>query len=75
MPPWLIITLSGLVILFGLFRISLAFRKKDERATKGLYAYPARTQVLIGVIYVLLGVLLILPLFGVRIPIFGPLTR
>ena len=75
MPTWLIVTLSGLVILFGLFRISLAFRKPEDRAAKGLYSYPARTQVLIGIIYVVLGVLLILPVFGVRIPLFGSFTR
>jgi hypothetical protein len=75
MPTWLIVTLSGLVILFGLFRISLAFRKKEDRAAKGLYSYPARTQVLIGIIYVVLGVLLILPVFGVRIPLFGSFTK
>ena len=73
-PPSLVLVLGGLVILFGIFRISLGFKKpprEDDIPRKGLFAYPARTQILVGAIYVLLGVLLVLPVFGVRIPIFG----
>ncbi len=77
-PPSIVAILAGLVILFGIFRIALGFQKPprdDEIPRKGLFAYPRRTQILVGSIYVILGVLLILPVFGVRIPIFGFLGR
>ncbi|HKA88855.1 MAG TPA: hypothetical protein VKE22_14400 [Haliangiales bacterium] len=77
-PPWIVVLLSALVILFGIFRITLGFQKPprdDEAPRKGLFAYPRRTQILIGTIYVVLGVLLILPVFGIRIPLFGFLGK
>ena len=38
-------------------RIRLGFRSEDERrrAPKGLFAMPARTHLLIGIVYVLMG--------------------
>jgi hypothetical protein len=77
-PPWVVLLLAGLVILFGVFRISLGFRRpplEDEIPRKGLFAYPPRRQILFGIIYVLLGILLVLPVFGVRIPLFDFFRR
>jgi hypothetical protein len=70
----MVLLLGGLVIVFGIFRIWIGLKKpaNDEGIPqKGLFAYPPRRQILFGAIYILLGVLLILPVFGVRIPMFG----
>jgi hypothetical protein len=72
LPVWLIVTVGVAVTLFGLFRMRLALRSADDeaRARKqgGMFAYPRRTHVLFGVVYVAMGVLLILGAMGVRMP-------
>jgi len=72
LPPWLVIAVGTLVIVFGLFRIRLAFRSAEEeqaaRARGGLFGYGRRTHVLFGVVYILMGVMLLLGLFGVKMP-------
>lgn len=57
LPLWLTLTCAALVILWGLYRIRLGFRSEDERrkAPRGLFAMPARTHLLIGVVYVIMG--------------------
>jgi len=57
LPPWLTFTCAAMVILWGLYRISLALRsdRAQQRAPKGLFAMARRTHLLIGLVYVLLG--------------------
>ena len=58
-PVWLTLGIAGLVIIFGAYRIRLAFRSDEEdaraKARKGLYAMGRRTHALIGILYLLLG--------------------
>ena len=72
LPAWIVGAVAALVILFGGFRIKLAFRSKEEeqaaRQRGGLFGYGRRTHVLFGVVYILMGVLLLLGLFGVKMP-------
>ena len=69
LPPWVPAVVGVLVIVFGLYRVRLAFRAEaeDERARRrgGLYAFQRRTHLLFGVAYLLMGALLIASAFGV----------
>lgn len=71
LPPWVAIAVGALVIFFGVYRIRLGLRSRgeDEAARKrgGLYGMPRRTHLLIGVVYVLMGLWLVLAALGVRI--------
>lgn len=71
LPPWVPILVGALVISFGCYRIKLSFRSKpDEEAARrrgGLYGLPRRTQLLVGIVYVLLGGWLILSALGVKL--------
>ena len=79
-PVWLTLGVARLVIVFGAYRIRLAFRSDEEdaraRAKKGLYAMGRRTHFLIGVIYLLLGGALVATSFGWNpfSGVFGPDT-
>ena len=70
LPPWVFILVGALVIFFGIFRIALALRtvKEQERTQTvgGLFGYKRRTSLLIGIIYIILGILLVLPAVGVN---------
>ncbi len=59
-PPWLSLTCAVLIAVWGVYRIRLGLRSEEaeRRATakKGLFALPRRTHLLIGVVYVLLGI-------------------
>jgi len=72
LPVWLVFLVGSLVILFGVFRLRLAFRSREEddkaRARGGLYGYGRRQQFLFGLVYVLLGLMLLLGAFGVKMP-------
>jgi hypothetical protein len=71
LPEWLVILVGAVVVAFGLFRVRMAFRSKEEdfkaRERGGLYAYPRRTHGLVGVLYIVMGVLLVLSGMGVRL--------
>ncbi len=80
-PVWLTLGVAALVIVFGAYRIRLAFRSDDEdkraKARKGLYAMGRRTHALIGIVYLLLGGALVATSFGWN-PfgnLFGPGTE
>ncbi len=57
-----------MVILWGGYRIKLGLRSKEAEekalARRGLLGLPRRTHLLIGVVYVLLGVGLVAVVFG-----------
>jgi hypothetical protein len=71
-PIWLALLVGSLVIVFGLFRMRLAFRGDDEdqraRARGGLFGMRKRTHFLFGIVYILMGVMLIMGAYGVRPP-------
>jgi hypothetical protein len=84
-PVWLTLGVAGLVIVFGLYRIWLATRKRDPEADQtkrsllggGIYRMSPRTHVLVGIVYLLLGGALIATSFGWN-PFgnaFGPSTE
>jgi hypothetical protein len=58
-PAWLALTCAAMVIVWGAYRIKVSLRsaEQEQRAAKrkGLYAMPRRTHLLVGVVYVLLG--------------------
>lgn len=76
-PIWLTLLVAGMVIAFGLYRIYLATRKLPAAADrpsfqqKGLYAMSPRRHLLIGIIYLILGAMLIAGAFGVRFSPFA----
>jgi hypothetical protein len=67
-PVWLTLGIAALVVIFGVYRMRIAFRTDEEdqraKARKGLYAMGRRTHLLIGIVYLLLGGALIATSFG-----------
>jgi len=65
---WLTLGVAAIVVIFGLYRISMGFRSDEEdaraKARKGLYAMGRRTHFLIGIVYLLLGGGLVATSFG-----------
>lgn len=80
-PVWLTIGVAILVIAFGIHRVRLSFRsaEAEERAVqgKGLYAMSNRRHRIIGILYVLLGAMLVAATFGFNPlgDLFGPGTE
>jgi hypothetical protein len=70
-PRWIAALVGGLVIVFGVYRMSLAFRSDEDderaRARGGLYGFGRRTHLLFGLLYLLMGVVLMLGVFGVHV--------
>jgi len=58
-PVWLTLGVAALIIIFGVYRISLSRRSDAQEAVaqkrKGLYGMARRTHLLIGIVYLLLG--------------------
>ncbi len=75
-PVWLTFLVASVVILFGLYRIKIAFRSNEKNAIemqkKGLYAQPRRRHAVIGLLYLFMGVALISGALGH--PIIPPLV-
>jgi hypothetical protein len=69
LPVWIVFLVAAWVILFGTYRLYLAFRPKKEGEQKrgGLYGMPRRTHGLIGLLYLVLGTFLLLSALGVRL--------
>jgi hypothetical protein len=69
LPVWIIFLVAAWVILFGTYRLYLAFKPKREGEPKrsGLYGMPKRTHALVGILYLILGTFLLLSAFGVRL--------
>ena len=76
-PPWLTFLIAGMVTLFGVYRLWFALRSPRHDANvlprKGLYGLPRRRHLLYGILYLILGGLLIAGALGY--PILGPLFR
>jgi hypothetical protein len=70
-PPWIFAAVGVVVILFGAWRIRLSTRSmEDDQAAKrrgGIYGVGRRTHLLIGCLYILLGLYLLIEAFGVRL--------
>jgi hypothetical protein len=70
-PPWLTLLVAVFVLTWGGYRIKTALRshEEEERARakrKGLFALPRRRHFLYGVIYLILGGMLVATAFGWR---------
>lgn len=65
-PRWITFFIAGMVLLFGVYRLYLAWTTDAEtlQARKGLYGLPRRTHALFGVLYLLLAGFLIASAFG-----------
>lgn len=77
-PAWLTFLVAGMVIAFGIFRIYLAITARKQAASdrpsfqrKGLYAMSPRRHVLLGIIYLILGAMLIAGALGVTVSPFN----
>jgi len=74
-PAWIFGAVGVVVILFGVWRIRLSRRsmEEDQAALRrgGLYGVNRRTHLLIGCLYILLGLYLLIEAFGVRLIRFG----
>ena len=69
LPVWIVFVVAAWVILFGTYRLYLAFKRTPEGEKKrgGLYGMPKRTHAIIGVLYLVLGTFLLLSAFGIRL--------
>jgi hypothetical protein len=84
-PIWLTLAVAALVIVFGLYRVALAFRRAEPDAAArpgrfglgGMYRMGRRTHALVGIIYLLLGASLVATSFGWNpfAGAFGPSTQ
>lgn len=65
-PVWLTLAVAVIVLGFGSYRLYLAFRKPGEldKPKTGLYAMSKRSHLVIGAIYLLLGIGLVATSFG-----------
>jgi hypothetical protein len=69
-PVWLTLGIALLAFVWGGYRIRVAMRSdaQDDRARgdgkRGLFALARRTHFLFGIVYVLLGFLLVATTFG-----------
>lgn len=68
-PVWLTLGIAAVVLIFGSYRLFLAFRSTvdDEAKSKprsGFYRMSKRTHLLVGIVYLLLGAGLIATSFG-----------
>lgn len=70
-PLWLTGLVATMVITFGVYRIVLSQRsdEAEERALqkKGLYSMPRRRHFLFGLVYLLMGAMLVASMFGFRL--------
>jgi len=71
LPPWVPFVVGLLVVSFGAYRMRLAFRSPEDderaRAKGGLYGMARRTHFLVALVYLIMGTMLVLSAFGVRI--------
>ena len=71
LPPWIPFVIGLLVVAFGAYRMRLAFRSSEDeeraRAKGGLYGMARRTHFLVALVYLIMGTMLVLSAFGVRI--------
>jgi hypothetical protein len=67
-PIWLTLGVASLVIIFGLYRVFMVFRSSEEeqraRQRRGMFGFPGRTHLLIGIVYLMLGGALVATTFG-----------
>jgi hypothetical protein len=65
-PVWLTLGVAAIVLGFGSYRVFLAFRKdRDEgKPKRGLYAMSKRAHLMVGAVYILLGIGLVATSFG-----------
>ena len=74
-PARFFAAIGVMVIVFGVWRIKLSRRslEEDQAAQRkgGLYGVNRRTHLLIGCLYILLGLYLLIEAFGVRLVRFG----
>ncbi len=71
LPRWLVFAVAAWVIIFGIYRLWLAFKKPPSPDDpnfhrKGLFAATPRRHFLLGVIYLILGAYLVMAGFGVN---------
>ena len=71
LPPWVVLVVAGLVLVFGVYRIRMAFRSDEAdqraRAAGGLYGMGRRSHLLFGVLYILMAIYLILGACGIKL--------
>ena len=71
LPPWVVLVVAGLVLVFGVYRIRMAFRSDEAdqraRAAGGLYGMGRRSHLLFGILYILMAAYLILGACGVQL--------
>lgn len=60
-PPWVTFLVAAAVSLFGVYRLYIAFTVDTEtlKERKGLYGLPRRTHLLVGIVYLIFGVILV----------------
>lgn len=67
-PQWLSFVIAGAVLLFGLYRLWLAFGGPSDQeraqARRGMLAMPRRQHAGIGILYLLVGTALVCTAFG-----------
>jgi Na+/H+ antiporter NhaD/arsenite permease-like protein len=70
-PQWIALLVAAMVLLFGVYRLSLSRRSdaEQERAAqrRGLFGMPRSRHLMFGILYVVMGVFLLLSALGVRL--------
>ncbi|MSP17637.1 MAG: hypothetical protein EXR73_13715 [Myxococcales bacterium] len=70
LPRWVVFATAVLVLIFGAYRLFLGFRSRENEVAAvergGLYGRPRRTQLLFGIVYLVMGTMLLLSAFGIR---------
>jgi len=73
-PRWLVFILAAWVLVFGAYRLWVAFRKKDTDTSKphwqqkSVFGRTKRAHAIYGSLYVIAGAMLLATGFGVEMP-------
>jgi hypothetical protein len=72
LPNWIFFVVGGSVAIFGLYRLKIGFRseieEEDAKKRGGLFARGRRVHLLYGLVYLVLGVMLVATGFGYKPP-------
>lgn len=74
-PRWLTLLVAAVVSAFGAYRIWIALRRDGGDGSlrqRGLFGQPPRRHLLFGIVYLLMGALLVASALGIRISPFAP---
>lgn len=67
-PPWVAGLIGAVVTFFGVYRLYIGVKPRPKQAEqKGLYGMPAYRHVMFGIVFIIMGGMLMLSAFGVHV--------